>query len=136
MNPTKIILTKFLMLALAGAAGTLARYGISTLTHKLFAGVFPWGTFAVNMLGCLFFGLVWSLTESRLIIAGEMRLIVLVGFMGAFTTFSTFAFESAHMLRTEQWALALINLTVQNIVGVILILLGLKLVLRYVYNEG
>jgi CrcB protein len=127
MTPTKIILTKFLMLAVAGALGTLARFGVSTLTQKLFGNVFPWGTLTVNMLGCLFFGVVWSLTESQLVISGEIRFLVLAGFMGAFTTFSTFAFESAQMFQTQQWPSLLINLTVQNIVGIVLILLGLKL---------
>lgn len=127
MSPAKIILTKILMLAVAGALGTLARFGVSTLTQKLFGSAFPWGTLTVNMLGCLFFGFVWSLTESQLVIAGEFRFFILAGFMGAFTTFSTFAFESAQMAQTHHWPFLLINLAVQNIVGIVLILLGLKL---------
>jgi CrcB protein len=127
MVPTKIVLTKFLWLMFAGALGTVARFGVSTLTQKIFSHPFPWGTLAVNMIGCLLFGLIWSRTESQLIISGEIRFIVLVGFMGAFTTFSTFAFESAQMIRNEQWGYALANFTVQNVLGVFLIMLGLKL---------
>lgn len=117
---------KILLLAVAGAAGTLARFGLAGLVQRIAPGSeFPWGTLAVNAAGCLLFGVVWSLAEERLIISGATRAIVLVGFMGAFTTFSTFAFETGQMLDDSQWLAAAGNLLVQNVAGVALVLLGI-----------
>ncbi len=115
------------LLALAGATGTLARYGMGGLVQRLHATAFPWGTFVVNALGCLAFGFVWSLAEERLVISGETRLIVLVGFMGAFTTFSPYAFESAQLLDDGEFLLAAGNLALQNATGIVLVLVGLAL---------
>jgi len=75
--------------------------------------------------GCFLFGLVWSLAENRLTITGEVRTIVLMGFMGAFTTFSSFAFETSQLLRDSQWFLAAANIVAQNLVGIAGLLLGL-----------
>src|SRR2546422_383232 len=113
----RIILHKLVLLAFAGALGTLARYGLSGLAYRWWGESFPWGTLAVNLLGCFLFGLVWTLGEERLIISGETRLIVLTGFMGAFTTFSTFAFETTESLRDGEWWLAVANFAAQNVLG-------------------
>ena len=80
---------EILWIALAGALGTLARYGLGGAVQTVLGQNFPWGTLVVNAIGCLLFGLVWTLAEERLLISGHLRFIVLVGFMGAFTTFST-----------------------------------------------
>jgi len=109
---------KLAWLAAAGALGTLSRYGLGGLVQRLHESGFPWGTLAVNALGCLLFGFVWTLAEERLVISGEARLVVLVGFMGAFTTFSTYAFETGAMLRDSEWALAAANMLTQNLLGV------------------
>lgn len=85
---------------------------------------FPWGTLVVNGLGCFLFGIVWALAEERLVISGETRLILLTGFMGAFTTFSTFAFETGAFVRDSEWLLAVTNLIGQNVLGLALVFLG------------
>ncbi len=121
------MLQKLLLIAAAGAVGTLARYGLSGVVQRFTNSELPWGTVAVNLLGCLVFGTFWSLMESRLSISGETRTIILVGFMGAFTTFSTFAFETTQMLRDSQWLWAAGNLTVQNFVGIAALFLGLAI---------
>jgi len=118
-------LHKLVLIALAGAAGTLARYFLRGLVQRLYGGAFPWGTFAVNISGTFLFGFVWSLAEERLVISGEARAVVLVGFMGAFTTFSTFMFETGELLRDSQFALAFGNIALQNVVGIIFLILGL-----------
>jgi CrcB protein len=112
-------------LAAAGAAGTLARFGLGGLAQRLTTSGFPWGTLVVNGVGCLLFGIVWSLAEERLVISGTTRTIALVGFMGAFTTFSTFAFETTQMLDDGQWFLAAANVLAQNVTGVVLVLAGI-----------
>ena len=114
-------------IAAAGVLGTLARYGLSGLVQRASGGsAFPWGTLAVNALGCLAFGVVWSLAETRFLsgravpaaLSADARTVVLVGFLGAFTTFSSFAFETGQLLRDAKPALAAANLVAQNALGV------------------
>lgn len=116
---------KLLWLMLAGAAGTLARYGLSGWVQRWTGAAYPWGTLAVNALGCFLFGLVWSWADLRLEVGPQARLVVLVGFMGAFTTFSTFAFETSQMLRDAQWLVAGVNLAAQNFGGLLMVMLGM-----------
>ncbi len=118
---------KMAWLCVTGAIGTLCRYGLGGWVQRLIPTAFPWGTLAVNASGCFLFGIVWSLAEHRMLISGQTRLILLVGFMGAFTTFSTFAFETSQMLDDGEWLLAAGNLLLQNISGVILVLIGIAL---------
>jgi len=115
---------KILLIAMAGAVGTLARYWIGGLVQRSAGSGFPWGTFAVNMAGCFLFGLVWSLAEERMVISAEARVVVLVGFMGALTTFSSFIFETGTLMRDSQWALAFGNIALENITGLVLLFLG------------
>jgi fluoride exporter len=118
---------KLLCLALAGALGTLARYGFSGLVQRSFGASFPWGTLAVNVLGCFLAGAVWALAENRVSISGEARTIVLVGFMGAFTTFSAFILETGEIVREAQWAWAAGNVLLQNGLGIGVFFLGMAL---------
>ncbi len=104
--------------------GTLARYSLGGLVHRLVPWPFPWGTITVNILGSFLFGLVWALAQERSLISGEARIIILAGFMGAFTTFSTFMFETGELLRNSQWALAAGNLVLQNLLGLAALFAG------------
>lgn len=116
---------KLLLLALAGSAGTLARYGLGGFIQARVTGVFPWGTVVVNLLGCLLFGIVWSSLEERWPTSGETRTIILVGFMGAFTTFSTFMFETAQLLGDREWLPAVGYFTIHNVGGLVALVAGL-----------
>ena len=118
---------EMLLLAVAGGAGTLARYGTVSLFEHCFGRFLPWGTIAVNLLGCLLFGLIWSLAEERTVISPQSRFLLLTGFMGAFTTFSTFAFETGWYLQHSEWLLAALNLLGQLLGGIILVFVGLIL---------
>lgn len=118
---------KLLLLALAGALGTLARFGLASAAQRLLGGAFPWGTLAVNVVGCFAFGLVWSLADSRLNMAPQTRLILLVGFLGAFTTFSTFAFESTQLMQARQWLGMFSHLAAHNALGIAAVFAGFAL---------
>lgn len=110
-------MNKILLIAAAGALGTLARYGLSGVVQKLGGPSFPWGTLSVNIIGCFFFAFIWSMAEARILITPETRIIVLTGFMGAFTTFSTYMFETGGYIQGAQWGMVVANLAAQNIIG-------------------
>ncbi|NJB66604.1 CrcB protein [Desulfobaculum xiamenense] len=118
---------KLILLAMAGGAGALSRYGLAGLVHRFAGGGFPAGTFVVNMIGSLLFGLIWGILDQRAILGPQARVIILTGFMGAFTTFSTFMFETATLLRDGQWLPAVLNIAGQNMVGLALLFTGLAL---------
>jgi CrcB protein len=119
------VLSKLLLIAMAGAAGTLARYGLTGAVQRWAGEGFPWGTAAVNVLGCFLFGAVWALAGSRLPFGAETRAVLLVGFMGAFTTFSTLMAETGTLLTETGWPHALGNVLLQNTAGIGCFFLGL-----------
>lgn len=118
---------KLILIAAAGGMGALARYGLSGLVYRVLGAGFPWGTLAVNVCGCFLFGLIFALAESRLMLASEVRLMVLVGFMGSFTTMSTFMFETDALFKSGDWLMALGNLAAQNIIGLAAVMAGIAL---------
>jgi CrcB protein len=120
-------LQRIAWLAFAGTLGTLARYWLGGFVQNRVGASFPWGTWSVNGLGCFLFGLVWQAAEGRALVSGEFRVVALTGFMGAFTTFSTYAFETSRMLMDSQWLLAAANFAGQNILGFALLFAGLAL---------
>jgi fluoride exporter len=120
-----IVWKELCWLAVAGAAGALSRYGLSGFAQRIAGERFPWGTLAVNVVGCFAFGIIWTLADDRLIISGQTRFIILTGFMGAFTTFSTFAFETGELLRDSEWRDAALNLLTNNVVGILGVFLGI-----------
>jgi len=122
-----MIYQKLLWLALAGAAGTLARYGLGGVVYRWLGSSFPWGTAAVNILGCLLFGIVWAAAGERAAISPEMRTIILVGFMGAFTTFSTFISESTQLFSASEFFLGMGNIVFQVVIALSVFYLGLAI---------
>jgi CrcB protein len=120
-------MTKVLMLAVAGCCGTLARYWISGAVYDILGRDFPWGTAAVNLLGCMLFGLIWVLADERQLLRPEFRMAILVGFMGAFTTFSSLIFETGELARGAQWAAAALNLVGQTVLGFVAFAAGAAL---------
>jgi fluoride exporter len=118
---------KLFWLALAGSLGTLARYGLAGLTHRIAGPSFPWGTLAVNATGCFLAGFLWALFESRWPVSGELRTVLLVGFMGAFTTFSAFILETGELLRSAEWLYAALNLSAEIFLGFTALFIGTAL---------
>src|SRR5882762_9285775 len=87
---------KIFLIALFGAIGTLARYGLQGAVQIRMGGAFPYGTLLVNLSGCFLLGLIGQLTMNRILISPDMRMAVAVGFFGGFTTFSSFGWETAN----------------------------------------
>lgn len=118
-------------LAVAGAAGTVARYLMQALAVRLFGQQFPWGTLVVNVLGCFLFGVVWTLEQEHELVSPETRVVLLVGFMGAFTTFSTFAFETVTLAREPGLLHAVGNFFAHSVLGFAGVVAGVALVRQF-----
>jgi CrcB protein len=110
-------------IAIGGAAGALLRYSISGYTYKYFNGFFPWGTLAVNLLGCFAIGFLWNIFEN-FAYSPNTRVFIFIGILGAFTTFSTFGLESFNLIREGEIKYAIINILVSNIAGLALVFIG------------
>ena len=121
---------QLLALAFAGAMGTLARYGLTVAVDSrlLHDGKHPiYGTLLSNALGCLLFGIVLAYLTARAMDDQPIRLILLTGFMGAFTTFSTYAYLSSDLMQKQQWVLAGGHILAHNVVGIVLFIAGAAL---------
>jgi CrcB protein len=125
-------MTKIILLAAGGAAGTLLRYALSGVTYRIMGGIFPWGTLAVNLTGSLAIGLLWGVFEVENL-SPQMRNFLFIGVLGGFTTFSTFALESFNLLRDGEIKLALSSIVASNVIGVALVFSGFVLS-KYIIN--
>ena len=96
----------YLAVALGGALGAVARYGVSGWVHGATGALFPVGTLLVNVIGSFIIGLVLQASTDRFLISPEMRLFLTTGLCGGLTTFSTFSFETLRLLEDQQWAAA------------------------------
>jgi CrcB protein len=115
---------KFLNLVIGGAAGTIARYLLAGFIYRLAGTAFPYGTLLVNISGCFILGFLVSLADKKFILGPDARILLMIGFCGAFTTFSTLIFESDNLLRNGQAVRAFANIFVSVILGLILFRVG------------
>jgi CrcB protein len=120
------MLVRLTLLGVAGAAGTLARYGVQIGVVQR-SGHPAVGTFIVNVLGCLALGIAWGMLDRRDLLAGDLRLVLLTGLLGAFTTFSALMFDTARLARDTSVALAVLNIGGQVVVGLLLLAAGVAL---------
>ena len=116
-----------LWLAMAGAAGTLSRYGLGGLAQRVTGAGFPYGTLAINVLGCLAIGYVMQIALNADIIPASTRVIVTIGFLGAFTTFSTFSYETVRLFEDGARVSAILNLVMNVGLGLTATVLGILL---------
>lgn len=120
-------MTRLLLVGAGGFLGAIARYAVHLGVARLWAGEFPLGTFLVNVSGCFALGVFVTLTAERLALDPGVRLLVATGFLGAYTTFSTFEYETHRLLETGAWFWAAANAAGSLVAGLVAVRLGVAL---------
>jgi len=119
------------LIAIFGAVGTLARYGLQGLVQIRTASTFPWGTLLVNLSGCFLLGLIGQFTLNRMVISPDWRVAIAVGFFGGYTTFSSFGWETAKMLEDGEWLRASAYVGASVVAGLLLSVAGIRLANKF-----
>ncbi len=117
----------YALIAIFGAAGAVSRYWVDGRISDLTHGQFPWGTFAINVIGAFALGILVALTTERLLLSPNWRIALGIGFLGSFTTFSTYAYESVKLAEDGAVGLALVNSVGMVALGLLAAALGLAL---------
>lgn len=115
---------KTFLIGVAGLLGTLLRYWLAGHVARQYGETFPWGTMAVNLIGCLVTGVVFYVAEERLPMSPAVRSVILIGLLGGFTTFSAYGLQTFTLLRDGEYGLATLNALASNILGVFMIWVG------------
>ena len=116
---------KFLWIALGGALGALARYSVGVWIYERVGTRFPYGTMVINVTGCFVMGLVMAILDAHLELNPAWRYTIPVGFIGAYTTFSTFEYETLHALQNGQAASAFLYFSGSLVMGLVGVWLGM-----------
>lgn len=101
---------KYLLIGAGGFIGSVLRYWTSVNAYKIFGEEFPYGTFVVNTLGCLLIGFIAEISENRFLVSPEIRIFLMIGFLGGYTTFSTFGYETFVLLQDKDYLTAFLNI--------------------------
>jgi len=120
-------MAKLLLIGCGGGVGAILRYLVAGWGQALTSGSFPLGTLVVNVAGCLVIGWLGTLLTGPVLVREEVRMALLVGVLGGFTTFSTFGFETGSLLSDGEWAQALLNVALSNGLGLAALFLGFRL---------
>ena len=120
-------LDKWLLVMLGGSLGAASRYGVSLLSARLLGPQFPYGTMLVNLAGCFLIGLLFALADRSRLLTPDVRLLLITGYLGALTTFSTFSLETVNAGRAGLTLQSLTNILINNLGGLSLTWLGLRL---------
>ena len=116
-----------ILIGIGGFAGAVARYLVDGFVAERVSGAFPWGTLVVNLSGSFALGVLFALTVDRAILPAEVRGPVLIGFIGAYTTFSTYMLESWQLIGSGAFGLALANLVGATLLGLVALAVGMTL---------
>lgn len=114
----------YLIVGIGGFIGAIARYAIGAWIGQKWGRSFPLGTFFVNVSGSFFIGLLMSLFTERFMVNPQWRLLLVVGFLGAYTTFSTFEYETGGLIKDGEWLIALLNIVFSVVAGFAALKLG------------
>jgi CrcB protein len=118
---------RVILVGVAGFFGAISRYWLSGLISRLTGGAFPWGTFVINISGCFVIGFLTVLLTNKVLPHPAMRTAILVGFIGAYTTFSTFSYETLQLARGGAVLLAAVNVAASVVVGLGAAWVGMRL---------
>ena len=118
---------RIIWVGVAGFCGAASRYWLDGVVTRLVGAGFPWGTFVVNLSGCFLIGLLTTVLTERLLPHPDLRVAVTIGFIGAYTTFSTFAYETLRQLQDGSVALAVANVAGSVVLGVAVAWAGVAL---------
>jgi len=116
-----------LAVALGGAVGCVLRYATTLGATRVLGTTFPFGTLIVNLLGCLLAGLIFGIADNRGSVPPLVRLLLLTGFLGGYTTFSTFMVETVRLMQDGSWLLSLGSFFANNLAGAALAIGGIYL---------
>ena len=121
------MIKSFLIVGLGGGAGSMLRYAVQKLLPAQSMAAFPTGTLIVNISGCFLIGILWGIASRSLAWNEEMKLLLMTGFCGGFTTFSAFTLEGIGLLKENKTALFIIYLTASVIGGLLATLIGIRI---------
>lgn len=120
-------MAKWAYLVLGGAVGTVCRYVLSGVVYQGLGANFPYGTLIVNLFGCFIVGLLSVLSDEKFLLTPEVRILLMAGFCGAFTTFSTFILETGNLAKDGEMIKALGNVVLSVVAGFLVFRLGIFL---------
>jgi fluoride exporter len=112
------MLQRLFLIGLAGLAGTLCLYGLSGFVARRFGETFPTGTLLVNVIGCFVAGFLLYTLNERFLISEIVRTALMIGFLGGFTTFSSFGVQTFTLLKEGETFFALMNVLLSNVIGI------------------
>lgn len=116
-----------LIIGLGGFLGSISRYWLSLLIDKNFWGAYPYGTFAVNLIGCFILGLIYAFADKEQVLSHEMRFFLTTGFCGSFTTFSAFSYQNQLLYQEGEWATLITYIVLSVVIGLLATIGGVAL---------
>jgi CrcB protein len=121
------MIKNFLIVGVGGATGSMLRYAVQKVFNIHSAAAFPTGTLLVNIAGCFLIGILWSIVSRSLSWNEEMKLLLMTGFCGGFTTFSAFTLEGIGLLKESKTSLFIIYLTASVVGGLLATFIGIRI---------
>ena len=122
------MIKNLLIVGFGGAGGSMLRYAVQKVFNVHSAAAFPTGTLLVNIAGCFLIGVLWSVVSRSLSWNEEMKLLLMTGFCGGFTTFSAFTLEGIGLLKENKTSLFIIYVTASVVGGLLATLIGIRIV--------
>ncbi len=115
------------LVGIGGGLGSILRYITTVFMSRYFPAIFPWGTFTVNVLGCLLVGIILGILEKQQLVSSDLKLLLITGFCGGYTTFSAFSSENLGLLQNGNFLLAFLYIGTSILLGIIAVWLGLMI---------
>jgi fluoride exporter len=122
---------KWFLIAAGGALGSMLRYAVQGWFRETFGARFPWGTFVVNISGCLLIGLLAGLFAGPRLVREEYRIGLMIGMLGGYTTFSSFGLETFNLVNDGEFRLALVNMVLSCVIGFAAVWVGYRMAERW-----